>query len=306
MPGFDTLTILCPAKINLALSVGAPDPARGHLHPIASWMVTLGFADTLHLRATPDQRTTFDLAFAEDAPRPEPIDWPLDNDLAYRAHRLLEAHVGRALPVHATLRKRIPTGAGLGGGSSDAAGMLFGLNRLFDLRLPDATFRELAGQLGSDVVFLTAALAQGMTGALVTGTGDTLADASPKAPLQVVLLLPPHHCPTGAVYRAFDELRPDAAVDEPRVRALTQAAPLDGAACFNDLAAAALHVCPALRELRDAIQQTVPYPIHITGSGAAMFLLAECESDASRLARTITATHDIPTIATATLTPPAQ
>jgi 4-diphosphocytidyl-2-C-methyl-D-erythritol kinase len=301
MPGRAALTIPCPAKVNLALSIGAPDPARDNLHPIASWMVTLGFGDTLTLRALEnEQQSVFDLRYAEDAPRPEAIDWPLQQDLAFRAHALIERHVGRALPVHATIEKRIPTGAGLGGGSSDAAGMLAGLNRLFDLRLPPARLREIAGQLGSDVVFLTAALAEDARGALVTGTGEALEPATPRAPLDLVLILPPHHCPTGPVYRAFDALCPAGRVDQPRVRTLTRQCPLDPASLFNDLAAAAEHVCPPLATLRDSLQNALQQPIHITGSGAVMFTLAASSEHAADLAAMISQDHAVAALATTT------
>jgi len=301
MPGPDPLRINCPAKANLALSVGSPDPARDHLHPIASWMVTLGFGDTLTLRTlAPGRDSVFDLRFAEDAPRPEPIDWPLQQDLACRAHALLERHVGRALPVHATLEKRIPTGAGLGGGSSDAAAMLVGLDRLFELGLgPDAR-RQIAGRLGSDVVFLVEALAEGSSAALVTGAGEVLAPAPPHAPIDVVLIFPPHRCPTGPVYRAFDELCPNARVDEPAVRAISQQKTLDPATLFNDLAVAAEHVCPPLRALREALQDALQQPVHITGSGAAMFTLAASPHHAATLADRITRDHRVPAAPTAT------
>jgi len=301
MPSPASLTIPCPAKVNLALSVGAPDPARDNRHPIASWMVTLGFGDTLTLHALENGRdSAFDRRYADDAPRPEPIDWPLQSDLAYRAHALIEQHTGRKLPVHASIEKRIPTGAGLGGGSSDAAGMLVGLNRLFDLSLPPATLLAIAEQLGSDVVFLTAAVGEGVSGALVAGAGEVLEPAPPRDPIHLALILPPHHCPTGPVYQVFDQLCPEAQLDEPRVRALSRQTPPDAAALFNDLAPAAEQVCPPLLDLRVALRDALPQPVHITGSGAAMFSLAETPDHAAELAATISRDHHVPAVATVT------
>lgn len=300
MPEASYLTLLCPAKVNLALSVGAPDPAAGGLHPIASWMVAVDFADTLALRAIDAGPSRLRRASAPDAARAEPIDWPLEHDLAWRAHQLLESQAGRALPIDAALTKRIPTGAGLGGGSSDAAAMLVGVNRLFHLRLDAAALRGLAAKLGLDVIFLAAALDAGMTGALVTDAGQTIEPAPPVEPIHLVLIFPPHHCATGPVYRAFDALAPAAAVDAARVRALIGPRALDPAALFNDLAPAAMRVTPALRAARDAVRDAVGRPVHITGSGAAMFVLAGSAGDAAELAQRVIRGCHIPAMATVT------
>src|SRR5690606_37624862 len=136
------------------------------------------------------------------------IDWPLTADLAYRAHRAVEQATGRTLPVAVTLRKRIPAGAGLGGGSADAAGMIVALDRLFDLDLSPPTRQQLAAALGSDVVFALEAL-HGQASCLVAGVGDTLTPLPQEKPLHVALALPNFGCATGPVYRAFDALPAD-------------------------------------------------------------------------------------------------
>lgn len=291
-----SLTIDCPAKINLALSVG-PRDERGY-HPLASWMAAMRFSDrlTLHRRSDGDSRHA--IRFADDAPVVREVDWPLEKDLAVRAHRLVEAQVGRPLPIDAQLVKRIPTGAGLGGGSSDAAAMLAGLDRLFTLNLSPATLAQMAGQLGCDVAFLLAAL-HGQPSALAMGLGEQLEPAPLPHPLHVVLVLPDFACPTGPVYAAFDRLSADRArVDERRVRALTQRQPLAAEELFNDLAAAAEAVQPrlgeALRRLRAALSQ----PIHVTGSGSAMFVIARSADAADALARRVTQEAGLAAVAT--------
>ena len=198
------IELACPAKVNLALSVGPPRPSDG-MHPIASWMVALRFGDTLRLARAAD--TTFDIRFADDAPVPQPVDWPLEKDLAVRAHALVQQHVGRELPVAAALVKRIPTGAGLGGGSSDAAAVIVGLDRLFRLHLSRAAQLGLAARLGSDVPFFVG-VHRGDPSAIVHGVGEHLEPAPLARTLHLVLALPGPAlaCPTGPVYRAFDEL----------------------------------------------------------------------------------------------------
>ena len=92
------IIVRAPAKLNLALSVGAPGADR--MHPIASWMVTTDFADDLHLRRLDEGRDSlYAIIWAPDAPRTSLIDWPIQTDLAVRAHLELERHVGRKLPL---------------------------------------------------------------------------------------------------------------------------------------------------------------------------------------------------------------
>lgn len=277
----DTLKLTCPAKVNLALSVGPP-AANGY-HRIASWMLALRFGDAMHIqRLEPGQPTTCDIRFAANAPVPQPIDWPLQKDLAWRAHQLVEEAVGKSLPIALTLEKHIPTGAGLGGGSSDAAGMLVGLNRLFELKLHEKQLIELAQLLGSDIAFLVAAL-HGKVSALVTGFGEKIEPCPLPDAVHLVLLLPPWQCPTAAVYAAFDKLTPDAEVRETHVRQMSMTPPPVDQALFNDLAAAAGHVQPELAQCVQRLRER-GLPIHVTGSGAAMFLLATDADHAQTLA----------------------
>src|SRR5206468_3336755 len=128
------LTVQAPAKLTLALSVGPPDANR--MHPIASWMVTVDFHDDLHLLRLPSGSfSRYAILWHKDAKRRSEINWSITKDLAVRAHLALEKYLKRDLPVQLRLEKRIPVGAGLGGGSSDAAAMLRAVNEVFDLGL---------------------------------------------------------------------------------------------------------------------------------------------------------------------------
>ncbi|MCP4937737.1 MAG: hypothetical protein GY921_01005, partial [Phycisphaeraceae bacterium] len=204
------------AKLNLALSVGGPD-ADG-MHPIASWMTSVDLYDELDLVRLPvGYPSRYAINWHEDARRRSDIDWSVSKDLAVLAHDALERRVGRALAVQARIEKRIPVGGGLGGGSADAAVMLHALNRLFQLDLSTETLAEVGGPLGSDVAFQVHGGA-----AVVAGLGERVELHEPPADLHAVLVLPETSCPTGPVYRRFDDLRSDARVDEPRVRSLVE------------------------------------------------------------------------------------
>lgn len=305
-----TITLTCPAKVNLALSVGPPQPPRGY-HPLASWMVAVTFGDLLTVEAlSSDASSTitsrFDLAFAPDAPVPAVVDWPLEKDLAFRAHAAMQTLAQRPLPVNLTIRKKIPAGAGLGGGSSNAAATIVALDRAFNLNTPHDKLIALASTLGSDVGFLVAALL-GSPSALVTGLGEHVEPLpmNSRKPIYLVLVLPPFGCPTGPVYQAFDGASrvTTAVVDEPRVRALAHQSPLPAAGPFNDLQEPAFLVRPALRELHHDLESKLNQPIHVTGSGSTLYLIAPSAMTSKALARRITALTKLPAIATRTLSP---
>ena len=296
------VALFCPAKVNLALSVGAPTATpRGLLHPLASWMVAVTFGDDLEVAEAAGIASRFDLAFAKDAPRHGQVDWPLEKDLCWRAHAAMEAHTGRHLPVQLTLRKRIPAGAGLGGGSSDAAATLVAIDRLFELHLEESVLLELGAGLGSDVPFLVGAL-RGRPSAIVSGLGEQMEPVAPQSAIPMVLILPSFPCPTGAVYQAYDRLNPPATLagrpDLPRVRALAGERQVLPGAPFNDLAEPACEVRPELGALRAQISTALGLPVHVSGSGSTLFLVLASADAAEASVHRVAALTGLPTLAT--------
>lgn len=299
------VVVRCPAKVNLALSVGGPD-ASG-FHRIASWMVAVNLADRLELTYS-DGRSRFDIAFDETTDSPArglTVDWPLEKDLAARARRALSAAVGRELAVRAKIRKRIPAGGGLGGGSADAAGMLVGLDRLFDLKLGLDRLQRVGAELGSDVPFAVMAAAGVGSAAVATGRGEVLEPVMLARPAQLVLVFPPFGCPTGKVYAELDALRGSVSANLPpdaaRVRTLAaqQGLAVDGP--FNDLAAAAERVEPRLAELRRRVAELAGRPAHVTGSGSTLFVVADEAQGAARIAAKIEQSLQVRTCAVRSL-----
>jgi 4-diphosphocytidyl-2-C-methyl-D-erythritol kinase len=276
---FGTYTFRAPAKLNLALSVGPPEPPKGY-HPIASLFVAIDLCDEIEIsRQHPGTPSTYAIEWAEDAPRPSPIDWPIEKDLGVRAHRLLESHLARELPIRMRVRKRVPVGAGLGGGSSDAGAVLVGLNQCFNLDLDLAALRSLSTALGSDIAFFLDW--PELTPALVTGFGERIMPTSiVLKDTSAVLILPPFGCPTGPVYQAFDA-QSGARLDEARVRAIAEHAErtstITAGSLFNDLAAPACAVQPELGVIIRALSEALGpgRPVHVTGSGSTLFVLSE-------------------------------
>jgi 4-diphosphocytidyl-2-C-methyl-D-erythritol kinase len=284
-----------PAKLNLALSVGPPGVDR--MHPICSWMVTVDLHDELLLTRLPEESLSrYAILWHPDAKRRSEIDWSITKDLAVRAHRALERRLGRDLPIQLKLEKRIPVGGGLGGGSSDAAAMLHGLNGLFELGLADDELADVATELGSDVAFLVHG-----GSAVVEGLGDRVERHPAPPALDVVLAFPAVACPTGPVYAAFDaaasgRARGDASPDASRVRSLVgpRVAP---DACFNDLAAPALAVAPVLRDDIEELGELAERPVHVSGSGSTLFVICDDSLHAEALAAAVSERLRLPAVA---------
>jgi 4-diphosphocytidyl-2-C-methyl-D-erythritol kinase len=190
--------------------------------------------------------------------------------------------------VDIALVKHIPPGKGLGGGSSDAAAVLLALNELWGLCWSVGTLAELAATLGSDVpLFL------GPPAARMTGRGEKLSPLAVHS-FAAVLHMPLFTCATADVYRAFDSL-PDARTGAPRAgRPMARREAIDLAATppsawrgrlANDLTAAAEAVSDQLRQTLGLLRRCSAAPVHMTGSGSAMFILADSVAEAQAVAR---------------------
>jgi len=259
--------MFAPAKINLNLLVG-PRRADG-FHGVDSLVVRITMFDRLHVRLRDDGRIVFHCRGADCGP-------DADN-LVLRAARALaqSTAVGGA---EITLEKRIPPGKGLGGGASDAAAALESLNELWGLGLDGSQLASVAANLGSDVpVFL------GPPAARMTGRGERI-EPLRVHPFFAVLIVPEFACRTPEVYEAFDHAPEPAAAQLP-AELLARPASTWRDRLTNQLAAAAMRTCPALRELHDRARRTVNLPVHITGSGSAMFILCDEADEANAAAR---------------------
>jgi len=259
------LQVAAPAKINLNLLVGPP---RGDgFHPVDSYAAKLTIHDTVTLGLRNDGQIGLTCRGADCGPD--------ERNLAVRAAKALGG--GRQTPgADIALLKRIGPGKGLGGGSSDAAAVLHGLNILWKLNLTGEELAQLGASLGSDVpLFL------GSSAARVTGRGECIQPVEVHD-FRAVLCLPDATCDTGEVYRAFDEAPVEMAGQLDEVL-LAQPPSTWRHLLQNQLAPAAERVCPALIDIRREVSRWAALPVHVTGSGSAMFILCDSSAEAGEV-----------------------
>lgn len=269
------MRLLCPAKINLHLRVG---PVRGDgFHPLLSWFATAGLFDNLILSpssASSGPRAGGALITLEcDQP-----DLPTDgSNLVVKAGEAFARDIAMAsgkepVAVHANLAKKIPAGAGLGGGSSNGAKTLAGLNVLWRAQRSADFLSEFAGRFGSDLSFFFHG-----PSSICSGRGEVVRPVPRPAPRAALLILPPIVMPTAAVYRRFDELRlgrMDDIVQEPSWLAWSTLSAGDLLTKLaNDLETPAFSIAPELDALRRSLERGLGRVVRMSGSGSSLFTL---------------------------------
>jgi 4-diphosphocytidyl-2-C-methyl-D-erythritol kinase len=273
-------TVRAFAKINLTLDVFSKR-ADGY-HSMASVMQVISLHDTLTLT----RRQEPGLGFTCDAPAGAEI--PADaTNLVYRAARsALKAaeETGHRIEggVNLHLIKRIPAQAGLGGGSSDAAATLLGMNALLALALPASTLHACAAALGSDVPFFL----MGGT-ATARGRGENLT-ALPDAPsCSLIVVKPEESVSTGWAYDQLDAI-PERASHRAtgRLEQALRADDRDRLLAFqsNDFEQPVFAHFPRLAWLHDELMMAGALTAHLCGSGAALYGIARDTVSAQRVA----------------------
>lgn len=185
----DVVRDCAPAKLNLHLEV-YPKRSDGY-HPIKSIFQTISLVDDLVVSLS---GKSLSCVVECDA-----MQLPVENTLT-KTYRLFCQISGVTAGVRVKLTKRIPSGAGLGGGSSDAATFLLILNRMFDYPLGLNQLEEIANLVGSDVLFFLSGGA-----AIVTGRGDIVEPIKPREDFCIVVVYPDVHCSTPESYGLVDE-----------------------------------------------------------------------------------------------------
>jgi 4-diphosphocytidyl-2-C-methyl-D-erythritol kinase len=264
-----TVRVRCPAKVNLGLWILGKRP-DGY-HEIDTILQTVSLEDELLLETAP---RGFALETAGlRIPGPDP-------NLVERAWDLVSGRAG-GRGVRVRLTKRIPIGAGLGGGSSDAAGFLAGADRLFGLGLSSAELSDFSMRLGSDVTFFL----KGGT-ARATGRGERMRHLGPIPPCWLVLVTPPVAISTTW---AYGRVRKDLTRWESRASILEAAvASRDwnaiASSMHNVFEDVVLPEYPSLAELKRAVSAGGALKVLLAGSGSSLFAVAREYEEAVTIA----------------------
>ena len=266
--------LLAPAKVNLFLRIVGQRLDGYHL--LDSLMVPISLYDDITI-AVQDAKIVKFVQYGKAKPLQTPqislsCDDPSipsdETNLAYRAAMLVcqEAQLTARITLHIT--KRIPAGAGLGGGSSDAAAVLKGLNIAFGLDWTESRLCTLGAKLGADVPFFIPCQP-----AHVGGIGEELSPVLLALDRWLVVIVPPFGVSTPWAYRRFDELGrkdSDVAVVASVAGQDWPGWPIAGD-CVNDLESAVLPTYPAIQGIKDELLACQAEAALISGSGSAVF-----------------------------------
>ncbi len=268
--GRDGLVIAAPAKLNLFLEIVGKRP-DGY-HNLESLMAAVDLYDTVEL--CPRADGVLDLTCD-----PPGLPTGLDNLVVKAADRLRKRANRPDLGSSIRLVKRIPTQAGLAGGSSDAAAALVGLNRVWNLGLAKAELAAAAAEVGSDVAFFLT-----LPAAWCTGRGEIVTPEPAGEPFHIVLVCPPVGLATAEVYRHV--VIPSHRRNGAAARTALRSGDPDslGAALFNRLQAPAFALAPAVKTVYRRLADLNPAGCLMSGSGSAVFALCRDSREAARIA----------------------
>jgi 4-diphosphocytidyl-2-C-methyl-D-erythritol kinase len=253
------MRIATPAKINLTLEVLGQRPDG--FHELATWMIPIGLYDQLSLEVSSEmtyETNLPNLAFDH-------------TNLILRAIERFQEATGRGAVYRVGLRKEIPIGAGLGGGSSDAAATLVLLNRLHENPLADDALLNLAAQLGSDVPFFLKGRA-----AWCTGRGEKMQTREFPSDRWVLLIKPEFGLSTAAAFAAYKELPPD--------QKRGQAKKTAWGSLRNDLEQPVFRKHLLLPEIKYWLEQQPETELALmSGSGSTMFAVVKSAEDGQQV-----------------------
>jgi 4-diphosphocytidyl-2-C-methyl-D-erythritol kinase len=259
------------AKINLALAV--PGKRPDGYHNIETVFQAIDLADELDFCPSPEISLT-----CEGLP-----DVSERDNIVWRAALSLAERTGERRGAAITLRKNIPSGAGLGGGSGNAAAALLGLRRFWNLDVSDADLFAIAAALGSDVPFFLMGGA-----ALGKGRGEILTALPDFQPEHLVVIFPGISVSTASAYRALN-LGLTSADSDPRIQLFLGLAGNGSswqAGIFNDFETAILPAYPEIAEAKSFLEKQGSTATLLSGSGSSVFgfFLSEESARAATLA----------------------
>ncbi|MBQ7188034.1 MAG: 4-(cytidine 5'-diphospho)-2-C-methyl-D-erythritol kinase [Kiritimatiellae bacterium] len=280
----DEITIEAHAKVNLTLEILGIRP-DGY-HDLRSIVMPVSLSDTITLTRTP---AVFSLTLTTDRGISAVQIGPVEKNLAMRAARLMKDRYGVRAGVRIHIRKRIPVGGGMGGGSSDAAGVIRGLNELWGLRRPDEELAALGAELGSDIP----ALVLGGT-VLMEGRGERvhrLALDGPVRGFDLVIANPGIHCSTAEIFSRWKSglTTPPKMVQNMAFSIRASDVKRAASLLHNDLEAAAFEGYPAIARLSETLRRVGCLGVLLSGSGASVFGLVRDRAQGEEICRRLEA-----------------
>jgi 4-diphosphocytidyl-2-C-methyl-D-erythritol kinase len=227
---------------------------------------------------------------------------PPEQNLAVRAARAVLEATGDRFGVAIHLVKRIPAGAGLGGGSSDAAAVLHAVNALASHAVPRPELLHFATRLGADVAFFTS----GAPAALGWGRGERLYRLAPLPAAPALILVPPFAVGTADAYGWWDAMHPEREARGPIVLDADALATWGsvGRLGGNDFELPVFGRHPELRALYEKLAATAPLWVRLCGSGSALAAVYKSERDRDDAVAALSAREALP-LATTTRAAPA-
>ena len=253
------MRIATPAKINLTLEVLGQRPDK--FHELATWMIPIGLYDELAMELSSE------MTYESNLPS---LRFDSSN-LVFRAIEKFQEETRQSAAYRIDLRKQIPIGAGLGGGSSDAAGALLLLNQIHQNPLTDEKLHGLAAQLGSDVPFFLNARA-----AWCTGRGENMEIREFPRDRWVVLIKPEFGVSTAAAYSAYKALPPD--------QKRGQVKKTEWGLLRNDLEQPVFQKYLLLPEIKSWLEQQAETEVALmSGSGSTMFAVVKGADDGQQV-----------------------
>jgi 4-diphosphocytidyl-2-C-methyl-D-erythritol kinase len=270
-----SLRVLTPAKINLILRV--LDRRPDGFHAIWSLMHTVGLEDELILTLQPGGHRRIALRCDHAALAAD------HTNLVYRAAQMVLDQVEQAVDLSITLSKHIPMGAGLGGGSSDAAATILGLIRLLGLNWPVERMTEVGQQLGSDVPFFFLAPA-----AVTTGRGELVRQVHVPGTRWIVLVSPGFPVETKWAYHQLSASRAAICPLSQTLQQLDGRSELDWSEIVplaeNDFEAPVFAAHPVLAQIKHQLLSQGAEIALLSGSGATVFGVFPDQLDAKKAA----------------------
>lgn len=254
------------AKVNYALEVQGL--RWDGYHEISSVLQSVSLADELEIERS---RGGFELSF-----EPEGVEiGPVEENTVYKAWALLWETSGHELPTRIRLHKKIPAGAGLGGGSADAAAVLVGMNELFDLGLDAEQLRKIGARIGADVPFCLS----GGT-ALAQGVGEILTPLPAPPAHRLLIAKPERGADTGGIYRAYDERDSGGIASADQVVAALRSGNLTelAGALGNDLEPVTTGLVPEVAAHKREMLRAGALGAAMTGTGTAIYGIFDAES----------------------------